>query len=69
MKNVNKDLAQLKLYSVEELMSAYSMINHVRDRAIELELDLDEAFEDLKNELKSRPVADLVEWMTNEKRL
>lgn len=69
MKNVDKDLEQLKLYSVEDLMNAYSFMIYARDKTTGLEIDLNEALEDLKNELKTRPVEDLIEWMIDEKRL
>ena len=69
MKNLDKNLEELKLYSVEELMNAYTILQSIPQLSTELEIDFDEAFEDLRNELKTRPIDDLIDWIIDEKKL
>lgn len=65
MKNVNKDLAKLKNFSVAEIVNGYNLILYAMESLdpSALTIDYDEALLDLQNELMTRSNIDLVEYI------
>lgn len=64
MNNTEKDLEKLKDFSIAELMNGYALLIYAEEKSPALiDIDFNEAKQDLINELKTRSHADLVEYI------
>ena len=64
MNNTEKDLEKLKDFSIAELINGYALLAYAEEKSPNLiDIDYNEAKQDVINELKTRGQHDLVEYI------